>query len=104
MQSDISKKVYTVSELTFSIKSLLENKFNFIAIKGEISNFKNQASGHLYFSLKDKDSQISAALFKGNRKTLSRLPKDGDQVIAMGEISVYPPRGNYQIIVRELNF
>lgn len=99
-----SKKVFTVSELTFLIKSLLEGQFKFITIKGEISNFKKQSSGHLYFSLKDSQSQISAAFFKGNAKDLSRLPKDGDQVIVTGEISVYPPRGNYQIIVRDLQF
>jgi exodeoxyribonuclease VII large subunit len=99
-----STKIFTVSELTYSIKSLLEGQFNQVSIKGEISNFKKQSSGHIYFSLKDKESQISAALFKGNVKNLSRLPKDGDQVIAIGEISVYPPRGNYQIIVREIQF
>ena len=103
MQST-SSKIYTVSELTYTIKTLLEGQFNQICIKGEISNFKRQASGHLYFSLKDKGSQISAALFKGNTASLSKLPKDGDQVIATGEISVYPPRGNYQLIVRNLQF
>lgn len=99
-----STKVYTVSELTYNIKYILEKQFNHLSIKGEIINFKQQSSGHLYFSLKDKDSQISAALFKSNTHSLSRLPKDGDQVIVSGEMSVYPPRGNYQIIVREIQF
>lgn len=100
----LNKKILTVAELTFAIKAHLEGKFNFVAVKGEISNFKRQTSGHLYFSLKDKDAQISAAIFKTNAKSLTKEPKDGDQVIAYGEISVYPPRGNYQIIVRELSF
>lgn len=104
MSKVLSNKILTVSELTFAIKAHLEGKFNFISVKGEISNFKRQSSGHLYFVLKDKDAQLSAALFKANAKDLSKEPKDGDQVIAHGEISVYPPRGNYQIIVRELSY
>jgi exodeoxyribonuclease VII large subunit len=97
-------KVFTVSELTFAIKSLLEPNFRSISVQGEISNFKLQSSGHLYFSLKDSGSQISAALFRGNAADLPRMPKDGDQVIAKGEISLYAPRGQYQIIIRELQF
>lgn len=97
-------KVLTVSELTSAIKGILEPTFRGISVKGEISNFKLQTSGHLYFSLKDAGSQISAVLFKGNAKDLPRLPKEGDQVIAMGEISLYAPRGQYQIVIRELQF
>lgn len=97
-------KVFSVSELTFAIKSLLEPNFRSISVKGEISNFKLQSSGHLYFSLKDAGAQISAALFRGNAAQLPRMPKDGDQVIAIGEISLYAPRGQYQIIIREIQF
>lgn len=97
-------KVLTVSELTFAIKSVLEPSFRSLSVQGEISNFKLQTSGHLYFSLKDTGSQISAVLFKGNAASLSRLPKEGDQVIAQGEISLYAPRGQYQLVVRELQF
>ncbi|MDE3047592.1 MAG: exodeoxyribonuclease VII large subunit [Verrucomicrobiota bacterium] len=97
-------KIFSVSELTFAIKSVIEPPFRGISVKGEISNFKVQTSGHLYFSLKDETAQISAALFKGNAAQLPRMPKEGDQVIAMGEISLYAPRGQYQIIVRELQF
>ncbi len=97
-------KTFTVSELTFAIKSLLEPNFRSICVKGEISNFKLQSSGHLYFSLKDAGSQISAVLFKGNAAALPRMPKEGDQVVALGEISLYAPRGQYQIIIRELQF
>ncbi len=97
-------KILTVSELTQAIKSVLEPNFRGITVKGEISNFKLQSSGHLYFSLKDAGSQISAVLFRGNAAQLSRMPKDGDQVLAVGEISLYAPRGQYQIIIRELQF
>lgn len=97
-------KVFTVTELTSSIKEILEPNFRGISLKGEISNFKKQSSGHLYFNLKDASSQISAAIFRGNAASLAKLPKDGDQVIAKGEISLYVPRGQYQIIIRELQF
>ncbi len=98
------KECLTVSELTQAIKAKLETSFTALAVKGEISNLKEQASGHLYFTLKDQDAQLSAVLFRGNARHLSCLPKGGDQVIARGEISVYAPRGAYQMIVRELEF
>ncbi len=104
MESLVSKKVYSVSELTYSIKNLLEAQFAFISVKGEISNLRVQSSGHSYFSLKDSSSQLSAVLFKGNARKISKKIKEGDQVILTGEISVYPPRGNYQLIVREIHF
>lgn len=97
-------KIFSVSELTFAIKQQLESAYPFVTVKGEITNFKLQSSGHLYFTLKDDRAQISAALFKGNTRMLERLPKAGDQVIVQGELSVYPPRGNYQLIVRSLQF
>lgn len=97
-------KIFTVSELTFAIKSILEPHFRSITVQGEISNFKLQTSGHLYFSLKDAGSQISSVLFKGNAAALPRMPKEGDQVVAKGEISLYAPRGQYQMVIRELQF
>lgn len=97
-------KLFSVSELTSAIKGVLEPNFRGISVKGEISNFKLQSSGHLYFSLKDANAQIPAVLFKGNAANLPRMPKEGDQVIATGEISLYAPRGAYQIVIRELQF
>jgi exodeoxyribonuclease VII large subunit len=97
-------KILTVSELTAAIKSVLEPTFRGISVQGEISNFKQQSSGHLYFSLKDAGAQVAAVLFRGNAAQLLRMPKDGDQVVAVGEMSLYAPRGQYQIIVRELQF
>lgn len=103
-QNRLLMKIFSVTELTSAIKGILEPNFRGISVKGEISNFKIQSSGHLYFSLKDANAQISAALFKGNAAQLPRMPKEGDQVVAIGEISLYAPRGQYQIIVRELQF
>src|SRR3990167_3975465 len=97
-------KVLSVSELTQAIKEVLEPNFCSLFVKGEISNCKLQSSGHLYFSLKDAGSQIQAALFRGHAAKLARMPKDGDQVIATGEVSLYAPRGQYQLIVREVQF
>ena len=97
-------KTLTVTELTSAIKSLLEPQFRGVIVQGEISNFKMQTSGHLYFSLKDAGAQLSAVLFKGNAAQLTKMPKEGDQVIATGELSVYAPRGGYQLVIRELQF
>jgi exodeoxyribonuclease VII large subunit len=97
-------KIFTVTELTTAIKAVLEPPFRGICVQGEISNFKLQTSGHLYFNLKDGGSQVSAVLFKGSATQLSRMPKEGDQVIAKGELSLYAPRGNYQLVIRELQF
>lgn len=98
------QKIFSVSELTFSIKKRLESEFAFLCVKGEISNFKAQGSGHLYFTLKDENAQLSVAMFRGDASKLKQLPKNGDKVIVQGEISVYPPRGNYQLIIRKLQF
>lgn len=95
-------KILTVSELTLAIKKTLEPQFAHLQVKGEVTNLRQQSSGHLYFSLKDQDSQISAVLFKGSAQKLPYLPKSGDQVVVRGELSLYAPRGSYQIIVRDL--
>lgn len=100
----VEKEIYTVSELTSEIKKNLESKFFSISVKGEVSNLKKQASGHIYFTLKDASSQISVALFHGVAKTMRRLPKDGDQICIRGEISLYAPRGTYQILARSIDF
>lgn len=95
---------YTVTELTLSLKQTIEPKFSRVKVKGEISNLKRQASGHIYFTLKDNKSQLSVAFFKGSQQRVKQLPKDGDHVELKGEISIYPPRGSYQLIAREIEF
>ncbi len=91
--------VYTVSQLTGLIKTTLQEAFPCVQLKGEISNFKANSTGHLYFSLKDSGAQISAVMFRGQAARLSFRPKDGMLVQAKGKISVYEAQGRYQIII-----
>jgi exodeoxyribonuclease VII large subunit len=94
----------TVSELTNRIKKHLEPSFKGVTVQGEISNFKAQASGHYYFTLKDEGSQLSVSFFNAARYKLPRIPKDGDKVLITGDINIYAPRGNYQLVAQGLVF
>jgi len=100
--NSIQRRIYSVSELTADIKSLLEENFPFIWISGEISNFRVPASGHFYFTLKDENAQISAVMFRAQNRNLKFDPDDGISVTGLGRISVYEPRGSYQIILEYL--
>ncbi|MGA2228709.1 MAG: exodeoxyribonuclease VII large subunit, partial [Syntrophobacteraceae bacterium] len=91
--------ILTVSKLNQQVKMLLEAKFPFVWVKGEISNFRVPASGHFYFTLKDAKSQINAVFFRAQNRFLRFLPESGMQVICQARLSVYEPRGEYQIIV-----
>jgi exodeoxyribonuclease VII large subunit len=97
-------KIYTVSRITKYIKNLFENDYNLqdIWILGEISNFKLHSSGHMYFVLKDQESQIKGVMFKGNNLSLRFMPQDGMKVKVRGDISVYERRGEYQLYVKEI--
>lgn len=101
-QATMIDQALTVSQITHAIKTQLESGFRSVTIQGEISNFKRQASGHLYFSLKDSTAQISAVMFRGNASKTQKPPSSGDHVVAKGDIQVYPPHGKYQLIVKEL--
>jgi exodeoxyribonuclease VII large subunit len=90
--------IYSVTEITKNIKDLLEEKFPFIWICGEISNFNVPASGHFYFTLKDENAQISAVMFLGQNQKLKFYPENGMSVTGLGRLAVYEPRGTYQII------
>ncbi len=94
--------ILTVSQLTHAVKLHLEKQFPKVVVRGEISNFKRQASNHLYFTLKDSRAQVQCAMFQADARHLRVDPANGDQVEIVGELNVYPPRGNYQIIVRSL--
>jgi exodeoxyribonuclease VII large subunit len=96
------KRIYTVSELTQDIKTLLEDAYPFVWIVGEISNLRVPVSGHLYFTLKDPGAQIHAVMFRGQNRHLRFQPEDGMAVIAMGRLNVYEPKGAYQIILEYL--
>jgi exodeoxyribonuclease VII large subunit len=99
-----SQKIFSVSELTAAIKSMLEGRFPFINVVGEISNLRRPASGHLYFTLKDSRAQVKAVLFKMQQRYLEKQPRDGQMVVCRGRISVYEPRGDYQLIIDALDF
>lgn len=93
-----------ISELNNYIKSLLDKDhfLNKIYLKGEISNFKNHTRGHLYFTLKDDESRISAIMFQNNATKLNFTPEDGMNVLVSGRISAYPAQGTYQIYVDKM--
>lgn len=93
--------IYTVSDVNRIIKQMIETRAEFfnIQLRGEVSNFRRYASGHCYFTLKDKNSVIKAVMFRGRAAELKFLPKDGDQVLAIGRIGVYERDGIYQLYV-----
>lgn len=94
-------QVYSILQLTRQIKHLLEGNFGTVWVRGEISNFRRQASGHLWFTLKEEGAQLSCVMFAGDARLLRGVElRDGVEVEAAGEISVYEARGNYQLIVR----
>ena len=99
------RNIYSVSEVNRYVKSVLTNDENlkFISVRGELSNFKRGANGHLYFSMKDKESLINCAMFSNYATHLIFEPKDGDEVVVLASIDAYPPRGSYQLIVYEMN-
>lgn len=88
----------TVTELTRSIKQVLEEGFPFFSVTGEISNFRPASSGHWFFTLKDEGAQISCVIFRSNAWKTTFTPQDGDKVTITGSLDLYPPRGTYQII------
>ncbi len=96
------EKIYTVSGLNREIKEILEDHYGLVWVVGEVSNFRAPSSGHYYFTLKDEDSQIRAVMFRGQNRRLSFLPEGGMKVMGCGRLTVYEPRGEYQIILELL--
>lgn len=101
-QDGVSRNVYTVSELNMEARVLLEENFPRIWVEGEISNLARPRSGHIYFSLKDDRCQLRCAMFRMHNRRIDFTPEDGMQVLAQGRISLYPERGDYQLIVQFL--
>ena len=99
------RNIYSVSDINRYIKAVISQDENlkFISVRGELSNFKRGANGHLYFSMKDKDSLINCAMFSTYAPKLIFEPKDGDEVVVVASVDVYPARGSYQLIVYEMN-
>lgn len=96
--------IKTVSQVTREIKSLFEQRYQFVRISGEISNLRKPHSGHHYFNLKDDNAQIRAVLFKNQSRYLGETLSDGQQVICDGRITIYEPRGEYQIVIDSVMF
>ncbi len=96
------RTVLSVSELTSQVKGLLEGRFGDVWVSGEVTNLRLQGSGHMYFALKDAGAQLSCVLFRGTQVPAAQraLMKDGQKVSVQGEVTVYEPRGQYQLIVR----
>lgn len=97
-------KYFTVTQYNQAIKNFLDSKEECrnVHIKAEISNFKGHTRGHLYFTLKDEESRISAVMFSSSATNLTFTPKDGDEVLVDGRISVYVPNGGYQVYVDDM--
>ena len=95
---------FTVSELNNYIKNIFENNrtLTSVTVRGEISNFTNHRSGHLYFSLKDSEGQIRAVMFRSRAMTLKFMPESGMKVVIHGSVTVYPRDGSYQIYVNSM--
>ncbi len=102
--STYNKTIRTVSEINREIQQLIEGQFHFVRIIGEISTIRRPHSGHYYFILKDEHAQIKAVLFKNQQRYLPEELKDGQQVVCDGRLSVYEPRGEYQIIIDTIDF
>lgn len=102
MFSAMIDRIRTVSELTASLRRVLETEFPFVSVVGEISNLRCPFSGHIYFTLKDASAQIKAVLFKTQQRYLACKPADGMEVVCRGRITLYEPRGEYQLVVDTL--
>ncbi|MBI9020513.1 MAG: exodeoxyribonuclease VII large subunit [Verrucomicrobia bacterium] len=99
---DEKRKIYSVAELNRAARLTLENGIGEVWVEGEISRLTRHASGHWYFTLKDEAAAVSCAMFKQNNASVTFAPKDGLKVRVLGQASLYEPRGNYQLIARQM--
>ena len=99
----LSEEVYTISRLSREARILLESHFPYIWVEGEISNFTAPHSGHWYFSLKDAGAQVRCAMFRGQNRNVSFMPKDGLHIFAKVKVSLYEGRGDFQLIIEQMN-
>ena len=95
-------EIISVGQLNQQAKKLLENQFRGVSVIGEISNIARPSSGHIYFTLKDEDGAIRCAMFRNQNLRLNFDPQNGDQCILKGQVSLYAPRGDYQLIVSSM--
>ena len=96
------RNIVSVSQIVESVKGQLENNFRDFWVRGEISNFRTPPSGHCYFTLKDSNAQLKAVCFRLQNRLLKFQPEDGTEVLARGSLTVYPPRGDFQLVVESM--
>jgi len=101
-QHEDRSEIWGVSDITREIKRLLETEFPVLWVRGEISNLRAHPSGHRYFVLKDNQCQLKAVLFRGDASSLGYTPQEGEECLAYGELSLYEPRGEYQLRIRHM--
>ena len=94
--------IFTVARLNREVRVLIERGLGVVWVEGELSNLSQPASGHWYFSLKDREAQVRCAMFRLRNAAVAFVPKSGQQVLARGRVSLYEPRGDYQLIVEHL--
>ena len=102
MSEPAERRIYSVAELNHASRLLLESGLGVVWVEGELSNFARPSSGHWYFSLKDRDAQVRCAMFRARNVLSMVAPEEGMQLLARGRISLYEPRGDYQLIVEHL--
>ena len=98
--SEATRRALTVSELTTQVKRLLEKELGLVWVTGEATNLRVQSSGHIYFTLKDPNAQLNCVLFRGETNANREVLQDGQKLLVQGDLTVYEPRGQYQLIVR----
>lgn len=100
--TNTNANIFTVSRLNAEVRMLLENEMGIVWLVGELSNFSAPVSGHWYFSLKDARAQVKCAMFKGNNRRVTFKPNNGNQVLVKARLSLYEPRGDYQLIIESM--
>ena len=96
------REIYTVSQLNLEVRALLDANYPPLWIEGEISNLARPRSGHLYFSLKDDNCQVRCAMFRMHNRLLDFEPENGQQVLAQARVGLYPERGEFQLVVQQM--
>ncbi|EJG0706048.1 exodeoxyribonuclease VII large subunit [Vibrio parahaemolyticus] len=102
MLSKTNQNIFTVSRLNAEVRLLLENEMGIVWLVGEISNFSAPVSGHWYLTLKDSRAQVKCAMFRGNNRRVTFKPANGNQVLVKARLSLYEPRGDYQLIIESM--
>ncbi|MFN1549556.1 exodeoxyribonuclease VII large subunit [Vibrio natriegens] len=102
MLSQTNQNIFTVSRLNAEVRLLLENEMGIVWLVGEISNFSAPVSGHWYLTLKDSRAQVKCAMFRGNNRRVTFKPENGNQVLVKARLSLYEPRGDYQLIIESM--